>query len=46
MMSETVMIDGFPTLPDGVHRCRLMQMSGDQSTTATLKFDVMDDPIY
>lgn len=39
-------IDGFPTLPDGVHRCRLMQMSGDQSTTATLKFDVMDDPIY
>lgn len=39
-------IDGFPTLPDGVYRCRLMEMAGDQSTKATLTFDVMDDPVY
>lgn len=39
-------LDGFPTLPDGVYRCRLMQMSGDQSSVATLKFDIMDDPVY
>lgn len=39
-------IDGFPTLPDGTYRCRLMQMKGDQSSTATLTFDVMDDPLY
>lgn len=41
-----IAVDGFPTLPDGVYRCRLMQMSGDQSTVAKLKFDVMDDPVY
>ena len=39
-------IDGFPTLPNGVYRCRLMQMTGGQSSIASLKFDVMDDPIY
>lgn len=39
-------IDGFPTLPDGVYRCRLMEMSGDQSTVARLTFDVMRDPVY
>lgn len=37
-------MDGFPTLPDGVYRCRLMRMSGDQSSVVTLKFDVMEDP--
>ena len=39
-------VDGFPTLPDGVYRMRLMSMSGDQSSVATLKFDVDFDPIY
>lgn len=45
---EMVDIDvrGFPTLPDGTYRMRLMQMSGDQSSVATLKFDVTDDPVY
>lgn len=41
-----IAVAGFPTLPDGVYRCRLMEMSGDQSTRARLTFDVMDDPIY
>ena len=39
-------VEGFPTLPDGVHRCRLMEMSGDQSSSATLRFDVMEDPFH
>lgn len=37
-------LDGFPTLPDGTYRCRLMRMSGDQSSVVSLKFDVMEDP--
>ena len=41
-----IAIDGFPTLPDGVYRMRLMKMSGDQSSRASLLFDVMDYPIY
>lgn len=41
-----VAIDDFPTIPSGVYRMRLMQMSGDQSSRAKLKFDVMDDPVY
>lgn len=41
-----LVVQGFPTLPDGTYRCRLMQMSGEQSSLATLKFDVMDDPVY
>lgn len=41
-----VAVDGYPTLPDGVYRCRLMQMSGDQSSVASVKFDVMVDPVY
>lgn len=41
-----VHVDGFPSLPDGVYGCRLMEMSGDQSSRARLTFDVMDDPVY
>ena len=39
-------VDGFPTLPDDVYHCRLMEMRGDQSTRVSLTFDVMDAPIY
>lgn len=38
--------EGFPTLPDGAHRMRLMQMEGDGSDDCTLTFDVMADPAY
>ena len=37
--------DGFPGLPDGVYRARLMQMSGDETSRVSLTFDVMDDPV-
>lgn len=39
-----VTLEGYPTVPDGTYRMRLMQMSGDQSSVARLKFDVMTDP--
>jgi hypothetical protein len=35
-------IAGFPTLPDGRYKTRLMEMSGDQSSKVKLQFDVMD----
>lgn len=38
-------VQGFPTLPDGIYRMRLMYMSGDASATAKLKFDVYEDPL-
>lgn len=38
--------EGFPTLPDGAHRMRLMQMEGDESEDCTLTFDVVADPAY
>lgn len=38
--------EGFPTLPDGAHRMRLMQMEGDASDDCTLTFDVIADPTY
>ena len=41
-----IAVEGFPTLPDGVYRCRLMEMRGSQSARATLTFDVTQDPIY
>lgn len=41
-----VAVEGFPTLPDDVYHCRLMEMRGDQSTRVSLKFDVMADPVY
>nr|WP_205832544.1 hypothetical protein [Bifidobacterium sp. DSM 109959] len=40
-----VALDGFPGLPDGVYRTRLMQMSGDETSKVSLTFDVMEDPI-
>lgn len=40
-----VALDGFPGLPDGVYRTRLMQMSGDETANVDLVFDVMEDPI-
>lgn len=39
-------IDGFPTLPDGVYRMRLMYMSGNESNRAKVKFDVYEDPLW
>lgn len=39
-------IEGFPSLPDDVYRMRLMQISGDQSSKAKLKFDIYEDPVY
>jgi hypothetical protein len=43
---ETVEIalDGFPSLPDGVYRSRLMRMEGDETDRVDLTFDVMADP--
>lgn len=41
-----VAIDGFPTLPDGIYKMRIMQISGDQTDKATVKFDVYADPLY
>lgn len=37
-------VDGFPTLPDGRYELRLMEMSGDQTSKASLKFDVLEAP--
>lgn len=37
-------VTGFPTLPDGRYEMRLMEMSGDQSGKADLKFDVIKAP--
>lgn len=39
-------IDGFPTLPDGIYRLRLMEMSGDEGSRIKLKFDACPDPIF
>ena len=32
----------YPSIPDGTYRVRLMEMSGDQTDTVTLKWDVME----
>lgn len=37
-----LVVEDHPALPDGVYESRLMQMSGDQSSVATLVFD----PVY
>ena len=37
-------IDGFPSLPDGTYRCRLMRMDGDETDRVKLTFDVTADP--
>lgn len=39
-----VSITGFPDLPDGIYRQRLMKMSGDQTGKVTLLFDICEDP--
>lgn len=41
-----VAIDGFPTLPDGIYRLRLMRMEGDEGNRVKLTFDPCRDPIY
>lgn len=35
-------IDGFPSLPDGTYRTRVMEMSGDQTPAVKVTFDVME----
>lgn len=40
-----VSISGFPTLPDGTYRLRLMEMSGDESTRAKLVFRAEPNPV-
>ncbi|KFF31642.1 hypothetical protein [Bifidobacterium bombi] len=42
--SVDLYLNGFPSLPDGMYHLRLMEMSGDQSDKATLKFDVAPAP--
>jgi hypothetical protein len=39
-----VSVTGHRTLPDGTYSTRLMEMSGDQSSKVSLKFDVMNAP--
>ena len=40
----TLRVEGYPTLPDGEYRMRLMEMSGDLGTIVKYKFDPMIDP--
>ncbi len=37
-------LDGFPTLPDGRYRLRVMEMAGDLGGTVRVTFDQMVDP--
>ena len=39
-------VDGFPTLPDGSYRLRLLEMSGDEGFDVDLVFDAVFDPCY
>lgn len=45
---EIVDVDmqGYPSLPDGLYRMRLMQMQGDSTSRATLTFDTMAVPSF
>lgn len=43
-MPVTLSVQGFPSLPDGDYQTSVMLMSGDQTGTAKVTFDVMDDP--
>lgn len=38
-----ISITGYPDLPDGLYRQRLMKMSGDQTGKVTLLFDICED---
>lgn len=39
-----VVLEGFPSLPDGTYRLRLLEMSGDLTDQVSLTFDVELDP--
>lgn len=39
-----VIVDGYPSLPDGAYDLRLMEMSGTLGDSVSLTFDVMTDP--
>lgn len=41
-----LVLDGFPSLPDGTYRMRLMEMSGDLGTSVKLVADVTENPWY
>lgn len=43
-MPVILSVQGFPSLPDGDYRTSVMLMSGDQTGTAKVTFDVMPDP--
>ena len=43
-MPVTLSIQGYPSLPDGDYRTAVMLLSGDQTNTARVTFDVMADP--
>lgn len=43
-MPAVLSIQGYPSLPDGDYRTAVMLLSGDQTDTAKVTFDVMEDP--
>lgn len=43
-MPAVLSIQGYPSLPDGDYRTAVMLLSGDQTDTARVTFDVMEDP--
>ena len=43
-MPVVLSIQGYPSLPDGEYRTAVMLLSGDQTDTAKVTFDVMEDP--
>ena len=36
----------FPSIPDGTYRMRVMELSGNQSSTVEVTFDMMADPVF
>lgn len=38
-------VDGHPALDDGIYRCRLMRMDGDETDKVDLTFDAMENPM-
>lgn len=43
-MPVTLSIQGYPSMPDGDYRTSIMLLSGDQTGTAKVTFDIMEDP--
>lgn len=41
-----LVIEGFPSLPDDIYPARLMVMSGDETTKVSVKFDLIDNPLF